>query len=159
MVHQKTLTFFGVEVPDSLQGSLTELGHDVMTLADLQARLAKADLNETVREARWPAVGLIVGLVVLVCCVPIALVGLAQLAHHRRPARLGAYLAVAGAVALVAGLIAYLCLRSLIKCGRAFDRSRHELTAQRQLDRPGHQRGRADAHPSAPLVTPGCDSV
>jgi uncharacterized membrane protein YqjE len=128
MVHQKTLTFFGVEVPDSLQGSLTELGHDVLTLADLQARLAQADLNETVREARGPAVGLIVGLVVLVCSVPIALVGLAELIIWAELLpRFGAYLAVAGGAALLAGLTAWLCLRSLLRSGRAFDRSRQEL--------------------------------
>lgn len=128
MVHQKTLTFFGVEVPDSLQGSLTELGHDVLTLADLQARLAQADLGETVKEAKAPAIGLIVGLVVLLCSVPIALVGLAELVIWAGwLPRFGAYLAVSGGAAALAGLVSWLCLRSVLRSGRAFDRSRQEL--------------------------------
>jgi len=133
MVHQKTLTFFGVEVPDTLQGSLTELGSDVLSLAELQARLARMDLDETVKEARLPAVGLVAGLVVLLCCVPIALVGLAELLVWAGwLPRFGAYLAVAVAFALLAGLTSWLCLRSLARSGRAFDRSRQEL--RRNLD-------------------------
>lgn len=128
MVHQKTLTFFGVEVPDSLQGSLTELGHDMLTLADLQVRLAKTDLDATVREAKGPAIGLIVGLVVLVACVPIGLVGLAEwIVWAEWLPRFGAYLAVAGGAALLAALLAWLCLRSLTRSGRAFERSKQEL--------------------------------
>ena len=128
MVHQKTLTFFGVQVPDSLQGSLTELGNDVITLAELQARLARTDLNETVKEARLPAIGLLAGLVVLLCCVPITLVGLAELlVWAELLPRFGAYLAVAGGAALLAGLASWLCLRALLQSGGAFERSRQEL--------------------------------
>ncbi|WP_169977992.1 phage holin family protein [Tautonia rosea] len=128
MVHQKTLTFFGVEVPDSLHGSLSELGHDMLTLADLQVRLAKTDLSETVREAWWPAIGLIVGLVVLATSVPIGLVGLAELIVWAEwLPRFGAYLAVAGGAAVLSGLLAWLCLRSLSRSGHAFERSRQEL--------------------------------
>ncbi|RUL83900.1 phage holin family protein [Tautonia sociabilis] len=133
MVHQKTLTFFGIEVPDSLQGSLTELGHDVCTLADLQVRLARADLAEAVEEARVPAIGLVIGLAVLVSCVPIALVGVAEgVVFAGWLPRFGAYLAVAGGFALVSGLVSWLCLRSVRKSGRAFERSREEL--RRNID-------------------------
>ena len=129
MVHQASLRFFGVEVPDSLQGSLSELGHDVMTLADLQAQLAKADLAATTREATWPAVGLAVGAIVALSCVPIALIGAAELIVLAGwLPRGGAYLAVAGGVGLVAALTAWLCLRALLRCGSSFQRSKHELT-------------------------------
>ena len=125
MVNQTAVTFFGVQVPDSLSGSLTELGHDVMTLADLQARLAKADLDETVTEAKGPAIGLVVGLVVLLVSLPILMVGLAELlvSYDALP-RFGAYLAVGGGFAVLAGLTAWLCLRSLSKCGRVLRAAR-----------------------------------
>lgn len=128
MVHQKTLTFFGVEVPDTLHGSLTELGTDLLTLADLQMKLAQTDLAETTREAKWPAAGLVAGLVVLLSCVPIALVGLAELIVWAEwLPRFGAYLAVAGGFALLAGLLSYLCVRGIARSGQAFQRSQQEL--------------------------------
>lgn len=129
MVNQTAVTFFGVQVPDSLTGSLTELGHDVMTLADLQAKLARADLDETVTEAKVPAIGLVVGLVVLLVSLPILMVGLAELlvSYDALP-RFGSYLAVGGGFAVLAALTSWLCLRSLSKCGRSFGRSKEEFS-------------------------------
>ena len=129
MDNQKALTLFGIEVPDSLTGSLTELGHDVMTLAELQAKLAKADMQVSTRQAKVPAVGLVVGLVVLVSCVPVALVGLALLlVHFTRLEAYGAFLAVAGGAAVIFGLATWLCLRKLTTCFGAFERSKQEMT-------------------------------
>ncbi|HEX5104769.1 MAG TPA: phage holin family protein [Pirellulaceae bacterium] len=115
--------------PRAVARSATEFIHDVLTLAELQGKLLVVDFRSGVRKLLWPTIGLAVGCVLALCCVPLALAALAlaiaestTLTHSQA---LGLVLAgaILAAAILVAGAALYLRHSWTI-----FDRSRTELT-------------------------------
>jgi hypothetical protein len=109
--------------------SVAGLGGDIASLAELQAKLALADLKVSVGQATVPTVLLASGLLVALSTVPVALVGLAYLVAEATGWRTSlAFLATAAAalvLALVVALVGYL---GLTKSFGSFSRSKEELT-------------------------------
>jgi uncharacterized membrane protein YqjE len=80
MGHQETVnTFDGVpqSAPKGLAGDVREFAHDVLTLAELQAQLFVADVQECGQRVMIPGIVLICGVVLGMACFPLALVVLA----------------------------------------------------------------------------------
>jgi hypothetical protein len=63
----------GVSTPRAVARNLSELMHDAFTLADLQARLAYADTQRLIGDLIYPGALLLVGVVIVLSCLPIAL--------------------------------------------------------------------------------------
>ena len=57
--------------------NMAELGHDMVTLGELQAQLAKAEISSWVRSFIWPTVLLGAALFVTLGCIPVLLLALA----------------------------------------------------------------------------------
>jgi Putative Actinobacterial Holin-X, holin superfamily III len=109
--------------------SLGELGGNVATLAELQAKLTLIDAREAVGRATWPTAVLAVSAAVLLATVPVLLIGLAFLVASWTGISQGAaLLIVAAVVAIIAGAIALVSLREFLRSFESFRRSRDELT-------------------------------
>lgn len=67
----------GRNVPRAVARNLSELMHDIFTLADLQARLAYADTQRLIGELIYPGALLLAGVVIVLSCLPIALAAIA----------------------------------------------------------------------------------
>ena len=63
--------------PRAVAHNLSEWLHDALTLGDLQLRLAWLDARLLSKELIYPSVVLVVGLVIVLSCVPIALATIA----------------------------------------------------------------------------------
>lgn len=64
-------------VTGGLRKDVSDLAHDVLTLAELQAQLLFTDVKEGSQNARMPSLLLFFGVIFAVACAPIALVALA----------------------------------------------------------------------------------
>lgn len=113
----------------NMTGGISELAHDVVTLAELQLKLMRLDVQESARRMVGPIVGLVVAGVVAMGCVPVLLMGLAYGLAETTTLSLAGGALVAGVIGLLlAGLSAYLAWRRLRCCSVQLDRSRKELT-------------------------------
>jgi hypothetical protein len=109
-------------------GDIGELFEDISTLIELQFKLFAIDINTTLRRAIAPLGAAIVGMVLLVSCVPVLLMGLAWLLVEQADWSTGpALLATAGVAAVLGAVAAALGGLLLRKSGAALDRSRVEL--------------------------------
>src|SRR5688572_25706998 len=63
--------------PHAVVRSASEFVHDVLTLAELQGKLFMVDFQDGLKKLIWPAIGLAVGGVLALCCVPLALTTIA----------------------------------------------------------------------------------
>jgi hypothetical protein len=130
MVHQAEVDTNGrtkSESPNVAQ-SFSGLAHDAIELAELQTRLLKLDAQAAVRNSGRSAALAVVAACLLLGCVPVALVALAELffAQFGWP-RAGALAAAAGiglAFSAGAGFAAWRRIRSALA---SLDRSRDEL--------------------------------
>jgi hypothetical protein len=109
--------------------SVAGLGGDIAALAELQGKLALADLKVSAGEAAIPTLMLATGLVVALSSVPVALVGLAYLVAEATGWRTSlAFLVTAAAVMVLALVVALVGYLGLTKSFSSFRRSRDELT-------------------------------
>ena len=114
---------------NGVMGRLTELGNDLFTLGELQAKLGAADFQEVVRGAMLPVVALAVSLVLLMAALPVALLGIADLVSNALKIAPGWGMLLTAALTLVvAGLIAVIFLARLTASFTPFRRSREEFT-------------------------------
>ena len=113
-----------------LVGNIAEFGNDVMTLAELQAKLAMIELKESTGRAVIPAGIVVVAAVLALSSVPVALIGGALLlAKVLGTGNQGwAYLIVAGIGLVLAGVAAAIAGSRLGKCVESLGRTREELT-------------------------------
>lgn len=104
-------------------------GHDVLTLAELQAKLAAVDLKEAAGHAAIPFAVIAVGATLALGSIPVALMGLAEMldgATHLGP---GASRLITAAGALVIGVIALAIAASRLGAAfRSLERTREELS-------------------------------
>jgi len=111
-------------------GNIAELGNDVATLAELQAKLTLIDLKEGTSRALIPTIVAAIAAVLALSSVPVALIGLAFLLARAlgRDQEGWAFLIVAGSTLILAGVAAAI---AALRLGRSFEslrRSREELT-------------------------------
>ncbi len=110
-------------------GSLTEFGNDVATLAELQAKLAALDFQESSARAKLPLGLLAGGLALLTASLPVLLLGAAALLAEALHIREGwASLIVGGAALATAVALVAVGAPRLSASFESFRRSREELT-------------------------------
>lgn len=110
-------------------GSVAELGNNVLTLAELQTRLAAADLKACVNDALFPLAVIAGAAALAVGAVPVVLLGVAELLAWALSIRPAWAMLITGLVALgVAGILVFAFLRALTGSLSVFQRSREELT-------------------------------
>lgn len=115
--------------PEGVFGSLAEFGNDVATLAELQARLALIDLKESTDRARFPLALILLGAALALACLPVALIGGAELLAEALGWSHGlALLAVAGIALVLAVVMVGVAAALLPRSFDSFRRSRDELT-------------------------------
>ena len=109
-------------------GSVTELGNDVATLAELQAKLAALDFKESAELAVLPLRVGAAGWAVLLGSIPVLLLGVATLLASWLKINAGwALVLVAVVVMLLAWATVEIAGMKLSRCFQSFRRSREEL--------------------------------
>jgi Putative Actinobacterial Holin-X, holin superfamily III len=107
---------------------VAEFVDDVASLAELQAKLAAADLRDAARKSAAPIVLTLMGLTVVVASVLVALLGTGWLLASALMIHQGwAMLLTAGAAMALGGLVAALGMLRLSHSFDSFRRSRHQL--------------------------------
>ena len=115
--------------PGSMVGNIAEFGNDIATLVELQAKLVMYDSKECVHRATYPLIFLVGGAAVALSCLPILLLGTADLLHEltKWPDWATRMLVAVGAL-LIAAVVAYLSLREATSSINSFRRSAEEFT-------------------------------
>lgn len=114
--------------PEGVIGGIAEFGNDIMTLAELQARLAAIDFKESLEHAVVPLVLTLGGLMLALASLPVVLIGVAQLIAWAFSIHLGWALLLVGLVALVgASAVAGIAGLRFSRSFASFQRSREEL--------------------------------
>jgi len=109
-------------------GGIAEFGNDIATLAELQAKLALADLNVSLRQASVSMAMIVVGLVVVLGSVPVILGGVAQLLAVALKISGGWASVLTGGVALIlAVVVVAIAARQIGPSFSSFRRTREEL--------------------------------
>ena len=128
MGYQATLNGLKFRTPEGVIGSLGEFGGDIMSLAELQGKLAAMDVKETVGHAAVPAVLLVGSAVVLAATLPVLLIGLAFVLAPIVGLTVGATLLIVGLTfAVIAAIVAAIAATRVLKSFESFRRSREEL--------------------------------
>ncbi len=120
---------------EGVVGNIAEFGHDLTTLAELQAKLAVHDMQESARKVAVPAVVLAVATVLILSSVPVVLIGIAWLIAPLLKSSFGlvnpqgwALVIVALVTMLLAGILALFFGSRASHSFESFQRSREELT-------------------------------
>lgn len=114
----------GTSAPRYVARNLAELSHDVLTLADLQSRLFWADARSLVSDLVYPGILLVVGVVVVLGCVPFALATIAVAVDEATRLTLSQAMAFTLAGGLVLGaVVALVAVRWLRRGLHPFERS------------------------------------
>ena len=111
-----------------LAGDVGEFAHDVLTLAELQAQLLAADVQQCSQRIVVPGTALLAGAALGLACFPVALVGLALLivqVFETTPA--AAFLIVAAIGAITSALVCFISSLRMRKRLAVLARSKQEL--------------------------------
>ena len=109
-------------------GSITDLANDLVTLAELQAKLASVDLKEMWMRATVPLAVIAAGLAVLVAALPVAMLGVADLLSRALGIAPGWTMLLTAAVTMsITGLILLLSVKEVGRSLEPLRRSREEL--------------------------------
>lgn len=120
---------------------MAALAQDTTAIAELQAKLAALDLKDGSKSLRNAAVLAAVGGVLLLACLPVGMIGLAELLVYAGWQRWISYLTT-GAVGLVLGLLLlWFCWLAVRKAAGSFKRSREELSRNVEWFRQALRRG------------------
>lgn len=108
--------------------SMAELGHDAVTLAELQTELLQSELRQWLRGAATPAILLVSAVIVILGCVPVILLTLAYgLVEFAELSRALSLLIAATVGLAVAGVAAAIGWRRLRDNSAKLARSREEF--------------------------------
>jgi len=114
--------------PEGVIEGIAELGNDILTLAELQAKLAAIDFKESLEHAVFPLVLTLGGLMLALASLPVVLIGVAQLIAWAFSIHLGWALLLVGLVALAGGsAVAWIAGLRFSRSFASFQRSREEL--------------------------------
>jgi hypothetical protein len=115
--------------PGGVAKGISEVMHDIVSLAELQCELFRIDCREGARRMLLPVALLLLAGIVAVGTVPVALIFIAEFLAHvaglSRPAAFAIAALCGVIVAAALGVAGWSCLRRVV---RVFDRSREELT-------------------------------
>jgi len=112
---------------ESMVESVAEFVNDITTLAELQAKLAAADLKEASGRALVPAIAVGAGLVLLLGSLPVVLIGVASLLAGTGMSEGWALLLTGLAGMVIAGVLAVVAGLALGRSFTSFRRSQEEL--------------------------------
>lgn len=117
------------EAPQTaLRRNMTDVAYDITTLAELQAKLLKADLLEIRDRVIWPMILGVVAAVILLASLPVAMAALAMVFHEEAEFTLASSLGLAALIGLLLaggiGAGAWFTIRSAFE---PIDRSQTEL--------------------------------
>lgn len=107
--------------------SLSDLKGDIVSLAELQWQLLLHDARTALRGSLVPALVAVLGIVLIGCAIPVALMGAAHLLVQTGLSLAWSLLIVAGGATLLGGLAAFVGAHRARRSLGAFDRSRLEL--------------------------------
>jgi Putative Actinobacterial Holin-X, holin superfamily III len=114
--------------PGDVVTNIAEFGENLLTLAELQARLTAIELKRNVDAVKVSAAVILAGAVMAIAALPIALAGIAELLVSELGMRRGfALIAVAVAVFAVAGTCIAIAAGRLRNADFGFNLSREEL--------------------------------
>lgn len=114
---------------EGVLGNMADFSTNLISLAELQARLAAADLKESTSRAVLPTGVLATGAILAVVSLPVLLGGVGFLIHENTTLSIGWSLLITAVSALVLGaLLALIGLRGLGSSFSSFERSKDELT-------------------------------
>ena len=114
---------------EGVLGNVAEFSTDLISLAELQARLAAADLKETTGRAAVPAGLLVVGALLALVGLPVLLLGVGTLVAENTSLSPGWSILLTALAAIVLGaVLALLGVRGLGGSLSSFDRSKEELS-------------------------------
>jgi len=109
-------------------GSIADLGNDITTLAELQAKLAALDLKDCADRAIMPLGFLVAAAVVVAGCIPVVLLGIADVVARAFGIVPGwAMLLTAGIALAFGGIVLFVAARTLGRSFTSLRRSREEL--------------------------------
>jgi hypothetical protein len=115
-------------IVEGVIGNIADFSTNLVTLGELQAKLAACDLRESVGRAVVPTALAGLGAVLVVAAFPVALIGAADLLESATGLSRGASLLLCAlAAAVVGGVVAYLGVRSLGRSFESFRRSSDEF--------------------------------
>lgn len=115
--------------PGNVVGNLADFGDDLLSLAELQARLASIELKQNVAAAKVGGVVMMTGAVLALAALPIALAGIAELLVSSLGMDRGfALLAVAVAAFAIAGTCMAIAAARLRGSDLGFPLTREEFT-------------------------------
>lgn len=139
--------------PRAVARSAAEFVHDVLTLAELQGKLFVVDVETGLQKLIWPAVGLAVGAVLALCCVPLGLATIALAIDETTRLTLAqSFGVVLGGAALVALVLVAAAVMYLRHGWNMFDRSQSELSRNLQWSKDMLRRlGRGSSQAAKPL--------
>jgi uncharacterized integral membrane protein len=109
--------------------NLAAIAHDVVTLAELQAQLARLDMKTALKKMKLPVAVLAVGAVLFLASIPLALVTVAHvLIYFTSLASWAAYLIVVAGGFLLGGLAMLFAISRIKSAGHTIDRSSTEFS-------------------------------
>lgn len=115
-------------IVEGIVGNVTEFGGNLLTLAELQGRLAVYDAQESVGRAVLPVALTVAGAVLAVSSLPVLLIAGGYLLAEATGWSMGlALLAVGGGALVLGGLLAFLFGRRIGASFESFRRSRDEF--------------------------------
>lgn len=116
-------------IVDGIVGNVTEFGGNLLTLAELQARLALLDAREGAGRAVLPVLLAVGGVVLASASLPVVLIAAGLMLAAASGWPLGLSLLLCGASALVLGAgLTFLFGRRVSACFDSFHRSREEFS-------------------------------
>jgi hypothetical protein len=129
MVHQAEVNTNGkAKATPNVAASFSHLAHDAIELAELQARLLKLDAQAAARNGGMSIALLVVAACLLLGCVTIALVALAEvLVAEFDWSRAAGFAAAAGVGFALSGVVGTAALLRVKSALAALERSRNEL--------------------------------
>jgi len=115
--------------PGDVVGGVAEFGDDLLSLAELQTRLAAIELRQNVAAAKLGGAVMMTGAVLALAALPIALAGIAELLVSYAGMNRGfALIAVAVGTFVIAGACVAIALGRLRGSDLGFPLSREEFT-------------------------------
>ena len=146
MVHQAAVKNGAHDGASALGENFSRFAEDLTSLTELQLRLLAVDVRDAKQRSGVAAALLVGGGILMLGCIPVLLLGIAQLLIEfaQWPAS-GAYACVSVAGLLIGGGVGYAGWRKLMSAAGTLSRSREELVETLQWIKRALRPGAAEA--------------